>query len=190
MKNVFILSFALIGTAVLLFGFRSDDVPSIDPEDVPGIIEMSAETQSVTKLYFDKWIFNEFVVPEGNPEQIKAEVMIDTRSLNADWKDLVKSIKKKEDYFYVKKFPTAQVMVDGATDNGDGTYTSEAEVTIKEITHTVPLTFTLSGEGPYELVGDGEIKRKKFDFTGGGPKWTVPVHFEATIDKEVSSEEG
>lgn len=181
MKNLFVLSFAALGTALLLFAFTSDPGPSIAPGEVPGTIEMTAKTQGETKLYFDKWQFESFDLKKGQVEKIKAEVLIDTRSLSSEWTDLVKSIKKKQDYFYVKKFPTAKVKVNGAEATEEGLWSTEAKVTIKDETHTVPLTFSISEETPYHIVGDAVIQRKKFGFTGKGPKWEVPVHFDATV---------
>ena len=184
MKNFFVLCFAALGTALLLFAFTNDPGPSIAPGEVPGTIEMTAKTQGETKLYFDKWQFESFSLKKGAVEKIKADVLIDTRSLSSEWTDLVKSIKKKPDYFYVKKFPTARVKVNGAQATEDGKWMTEAKVTIKDQTHLVPLTFTISEEAPYDIVGDAVILRKKFDFTGDGPKWEVPVHFEATVPEE------
>ncbi len=102
-------------------------------------------------------------------------------SITCDWKDLEKNLHKKKDYFHSKKFNTAQLTIDGAKAQADGSYLANAELSLKGVSRTVPLSFTLTGEGPYELEASATIERRKFRFTGNGPKDEVPVMVKATL---------
>ncbi|MEM1120724.1 MAG: YceI family protein, partial [Bacteroidota bacterium] len=102
-------------------------------------------------------------------------------SLTTDWKDLESNIRKKKDYFYVKKFPKATIEIDGATPTADGQYTTEAMLNLKGIRKPVTLTFTITDQAPYRVVGQGVIERKIFNFKGKGPKWEVPVNFDVVL---------
>ena len=123
-------------------------------------------------------------MPEEDITQIQLSVSINTSSLQTEWKDLEKSIRKKDDYFYVKKFPEATVVINGAEKMEDGSYQTDAQLTLKGVTKTVPLQFTLSTEKPYTVIGSGVVKRRKFKFTGDGPKDEVPVNFEINLPTE------
>ncbi|MEL7144991.1 MAG: YceI family protein [Bacteroidota bacterium] len=113
------------------------------------------------------------------------EILIDCKSLHHDWEDLKKSIKKKKDYFYVSKFPTATASVQGAEKMEDGSYGATMVLSLKGITKEVPITFTVTGNGtetdPYKVTGAGELNRRKFNFKGKGPKNEVPLRFEIVL---------
>jgi|GEM_PF-1453212 len=181
MKQFTFITTALLASAIFFFAFSPSPKLRIDPEDVPGEISAIGDAGSPQKFTFERWTFTEASMAEDKVENLALEAEIDCTSLQCDWKDLLKSVKKKKDYFYISEYPTAKVVVNGAEAQKDGTYLTEAEVTIKKYTRTVPLTFTITKEKPYQVVGDGILKRKKFGFTGGGPKAQVPVHFEATL---------
>lgn len=182
-QNLILPALALCFSTIFLFAFHTP--PQIKHYgETPGRIEFIGDAGSPNLMYFETWAFTAFEMPDGAVENIQLEAEIDIKSIQGDWKDLVKSIKKKKDYFHASKFPTATVKIDGAVANEDGTYTTEAELTLKGNTKVVPLTFTISEEAPYHVVGDGLIKRKKFGFSGGGPKWEVPVHFDAVLPVE------
>ena len=111
-------------------------------------------------------------------------MLIDCKSLSTNWKDLEKNVRKKKDYFYVKKFPTAKVIVKGAKRVSDLEYATDMELTLKGITKTVPIVFSVDPSNHLKISGSGEINRRKFKFTGGGPKNEVPLSFEITLPSE------
>ena len=148
-----------------------DDTPP------PGKIEVVSGENVFT---FNNWSFTSFSVPDGNIEMINAVVEINTTSLTCDWKDLQANIRKKKDYFYVKKFPTAKIMVNGATIMEDGSYETEAMLTLKKYTNPVKLNFKVINEDPLTIEGTGEMKRQSWGFTGGGPADIVPISFTFT----------
>ncbi len=181
MKKIILPLFAAVGTVVFFLAFKPAPQANLFKGEAPGRIEAIGNAGSDNIFTFEKWTFTKAKMKDDMVENIKLEAVIDCKSLTCDWKDLEKSIKKKKDYFNVSDFPTATVVIDGAEDQGDGQWLTNAQVTIKEITREVPLTFTISDEKPYQVQGTGELKRRKFDFKGGGPKNEVPVSFEATL---------
>ncbi len=164
---------------LLFFAFTSIERATIG--DTPGTLQAIGNAGSDQVFTFNKWKFTKAMMPEDKVENIQVEVEINTSSLSCDWKDLEKSVKKKKDYFYVKKFPKATVKIDGAKALKNGTYTTDAILTLKGISKTVKLDFSISDSKPYTVKGSGVIKRKKFNFTGGGPKNEVPINFEAVL---------
>jgi len=133
---------------------------------------------------FEKWEFTKAEMPDDKVENIALSIAINTSSLTCDWKDLQKNIRKKKDYFYAKKFPTATVEIKGAEPIGNGQYKTQALLTLKNNTKPVELTFTISDSKPYQVKGEGMIIRQDFGFTGGGPEDEVPISFDVTLPFE------
>ncbi len=146
--------------------------------DTPGTIEFIGEAGSPNLMTFARWQFTHAALPEGNVEAIEVDLEINTSSLQSSWKDLQKSLKKKKDYFYVKKFPKAIISIKGAEKQEDGSYLTQAQLTLKGITQEVPLSFTIDGN---HVIGSGVIMRREFNFTGDGPKDEVPVSFDVYL---------
>lgn len=153
-------------------------------EDAPGKIEFIGDAGSPNVFVFRKWAIDDVQVPEGDLEKVKINLTIQTGSLETQWKDLEKNIRKKKDYFYAKKFPRASVSIDGAKRMEDGSYSAEAILSLKGVTRPVNISFTASETAPYQIKGSGIITRQKFKFTGSGPKDEVPVNFEITLPSE------
>ncbi|MEM8523143.1 MAG: YceI family protein [Bacteroidota bacterium] len=175
MKNLGIIFFILT-LALLSFTFTQIEVEEVG--NSPGIIQAIGDAGSPQVFTFQKWEFSKAEMPENKIENIQLEIEINTSSLTCDWKDLQKSIRKKKDYFYVKKFPKAIVKIDGAEAAEDGKYKTQAMLTLKKYTKPVELIFTVEGK---EVKGEGVITRQDFGFTGGGPKDEVPISFEVTL---------
>lgn len=150
----------------------------------PGQIEFIGDAGSPNVFVFRKWAIDEVRIPDGNLEKVQVALTIQTGSLETQWKDLEKNIRKKKDYFYIKKFPRATVTIDGAQKMADGSYTSTAMLTLKGVTKPVQLRFTASDTAPYLIKGSGTVIRQKFKFNDGGPKDEVPVNFELTLPTE------
>ena len=123
-------------------------------------------------------------MPDGKIELISAIAEINTTSLTCDWKDLQKNVRKKKDYFYIKKFPIAKVEVKGAKLLADGSYETEAMLTLKKYTKPVMLNFKVTSMDPLTIEGTGTMKRQTWGFTGGGPKDIVPINFSFTQPAE------
>jgi len=151
-------------------------------ETTPGTIEFIGEAGSPNTFIFRKWEFTKAEVPNGDFEKVMVEVDINTSSMQTKWKDLEKSLKKKKDYFYVKKFPSAVIKINGAKKQADGSYITQAALTLKGKTNMVPLTFTVDGNN--QIKGKGMLNRRDFKFTGDGPKDEVPITFDVTLPIE------
>lgn len=149
--------------------------------ETPGEIHFVGDAGSPTDFIFEKWDFTKVQIPEGRIEDMMIELQINTSSIRSDWKELEKSIRKKKDYFYVKKFPTATVAIKGAEKMEDGRYRTTARLSLKGVTKPVELTFTISEEPPYRVQGEGVIQRREFKFTGGGPRDEVPIRFDVVL---------
>ena len=172
-------------TSTLLIGLFAwllfDQVEMASTKDTPGTIEFVGDAGSPNVFTFERWQFTKVEMPDDKVENIQVELEINTSSLSTGWKELESNIRRKKDYFYVKKFPKATVVIDGAQRLADGRYTTEAMLTLKGISKSVKLTFSISETAPYVVKGEGEIVRADFKFTGNGPKPIVPVSFEATL---------
>ncbi|MEM7103023.1 MAG: YceI family protein [Bacteroidota bacterium] len=190
MKNFNMLLIVLIavisfqcGTTKSTTKSESDNIfdkPFVGNE-TPGTLTATGDAGSPNVFTFNKWGFTEVRIPEGNVEKIYAEILIYTGSATTGYKELEKNILKKKDYFYVDMFPKASVVIDGATANADGSYTTEAELTLKGISNPITLNFTISDSKPYKVEGEGVIIRQNWGFTGGGPKNEVPVSLDAEL---------
>jgi polyisoprenoid-binding protein YceI len=177
------LFFSLSGCVLLvlaLFSFTTNDAYFHEGE-TPGTLTAIGDAGSPNVFTFERWHFSSIEMPDNDPSQIKAVIEIDISSAVCDWKDLEASIKKKKDYFFVRKFPSATVSIDGATLQEDGRYQTEALLNLKGIEKVVTLDFSITEEAPYTVIGEGVIMRREFNFKGDGPKEEVPIAFEAVL---------
>ena len=176
MKNIIIL-FALL-SALLIANIQSPYV--YFPAETPGTLSFIGNAGSDQEFTVERWKFTR-VNHADNPEMIEVEAELDITSINCGWKDLLNGVRDKKDYFYVQKFKTASVKIEGASLNEDGSYSTHAALTLKGKTKKVPMTFTISKEPPYHIEAEGVVLRRKFGFTGGGPKNEVPVRVSADL---------
>ena len=178
-----LLVFSLFLAACITWAFHDPYAFELE-EEPPGVINVTGVAGGPRVFEFTKWQINKLQWEQGNFESITIEVVIDCKSLTHEWKDLEKNIKKKKDYFYVKKFPTAVATVNGASKNDDGSYSAMMELSLKGVTKEVPITFEVTSTAPYKVVGKGELNRQNFKFNGGGPEDQVPLNFEITLPQE------
>jgi len=170
---------SLLTISLLIMGGLSSAFVGYETNaETPGTIEFIGDAGSPNVMTFARWEFTHAAIPDGDIEAIKVELAINTSSLQASWKDLQKSLKKKKDYFYIKKFPTASIRIEGAKKQEDGRYLTDALLTLKGITQAVPLTFSIEGN---HVIGEGVVMRREFNFTGDGPKDEVPVSFDVYL---------
>jgi len=169
-----IFSKLIVATAII-FTLLYAASPVIEfPPEVPGTITFIGNAGGDNTFTVDKWKFDQ-VTNLGDPTNIQVKATLDMTSITTGWKDLETNLHKKKDYFHSKKFTTAQVLIDGATLQADSTYLAEATLSLKGVSREVPITFTISGAGPFDLKAEATINRRQFRFTGKGPKDEVPV---------------
>ncbi|WP_156753739.1 YceI family protein [Actinokineospora pegani] len=100
---------------------------------------------------------------------------------------------KTADFFEVEKYPTMTYQATGVRADGDK-YVLDGELTLKDVTRTVPLTFEFNGFGGdayggtrIGAEGKAHINRKDFNVNFGGVQNNVVVvgdKVEITIDIE------
>ena len=173
-KQLIILSLSLFSCSV----FFSSFVGVANYSETPGLLQVIGDAGSPNIFTFKKWAFTRAEMPEGKIENLQLEIEINTGSLSTDWKELESNVKKKKDYFYIKKFPKATVKIEGVKALEDGQFTTEAVLTLKGITKPISLTFTLDGN---KVKGEGSLNRRDFKFTGNGPKDEVPIIFDVEL---------
>ncbi|MEM9260022.1 MAG: YceI family protein [Bacteroidota bacterium] len=151
------------------------------PTEAPGTITFIGNAGSDNTFTVNRWKFDQ-LENLVDPTNIKVAATLDMTSITTGWKDLEKNLHKKKEYFNSKKFNTAQVKIEGATLQEDGSYLAEALLSLKGVQRAVPITFTLTGSGPYQLEAKATVMRRKFKFTGNGPKDEVPVMVSAALE--------
>lgn len=151
---------------------------------MPGEITFIGTAGGPNVFTVKNWEYIKAEVPDGNMENIEVEIELDMTSIDTPWKDMLKSVKKKAAYFYVKKYPTASIKVSGAELVEGKTYKTNAMVQLKNIEKPVELTFTAKKKGKaYVIEGSGMIMRRDFKFNGDGPEEEVPVKFAISVSK-------
>src|SRR5690606_32155072 len=89
---------------------------------------------------------------------------INTTDLEGDRKNRLDGHLKNEDFFAVEKFPTSSLVFKKITSKKDGSYTVQADLTIKNITH--PVTFDMVVKGN-EATANLKFDRTKYDIKYG-----------------------
>lgn len=94
---------------------------------------------------FDKWSAAIAYDP-ANPEAVEASVSVETGSANTG-EQLYDSTISQTEWFDVGQFPSATVTVSGAEIGQDGSFTSNATLSIKGVDVPVAIDYTLSEDG-------------------------------------------
>lgn len=153
-----------------------------DVSNTPGSITFTTDAGSTSNFTIRKWKFLQCDIQEDAIEKLKVEAELDMSSLDCTWRELEKNVKKKTDYFYIKKFPTAKLRVDGAKKIGENQYSTVATLTLRDIVRPVTLVFNTGKDGNSLIIkGEGTVNRRDHEFTGDGPKDLVPVSFEFAV---------
>jgi len=141
---------------------------------------------------FHRWRFQRVEIDRQHPEQSVVEVEIDVASIDT-------GIEKRDDhlrsadFFDVERFPTATVLVDGVTADGDSEsghprYRASFHVRIRDVEKTIEGHFELVDLSPPRVEGDLVLNR--VDFGVGVPYhwWSpvsirsdVPIHFSTPL---------
>ncbi len=167
---------------VALATFLSSFVGIYDAANNPGSITFTTDAGAKSDFKVGRWKFNQCDIKEDAIEKLQVEAELDMSSLDCSWRELEKSVKKKTDYFYIKKFPKATLRVNGATKVKDNEYSAVATLTLRDIARPVTLTFNTSKEDKtLKIKGIGTVNRRDHEFTGDGPKDLVPVSFEFEV---------
>jgi polyisoprenoid-binding protein YceI len=139
---------------------------------------------------FDGWV-------EGDSDDLASatgEVTIDVHSIstNVDQRD---AHLKSADFFEAETYPTITYRFKGVEKTGEDTYRVNGDLTVKNVTRTVPLEVTYGGEAPDPMGGKrrvgisatGQLNRKDFGLNWDGLAGTIPL-VGNTIKLEIEAE--
>ncbi len=138
----------------------------------------------------------DYCVPGGaGPAQGSIEVTVDLASADSDNADRDQTLKGPE-FFAVDRHPRAEWRSTAIEQAGSG-YRADGELTLKAITRSQPIRFTLSSDGAdlmargeFTLAGTAEVDRQRFDIGTGDfadPEFVrnrVDVEFEVRLIAE------
>jgi polyisoprenoid-binding protein YceI len=146
---------------------------NIDP--VHSEVGFSARHMMVSKVRGRFTKFSGQIVTGADPIESAAHAEIDLASIttgNDQRDDHIRSA----DFFEVETYPTMTYHSTGVRPDGDGGYILDGELTLKDVTKSVPLTLELNGFGPDPFGGTragftatGEINRKDFNVNFSAP---------------------
>ncbi|MFT5696909.1 MAG: polyisoprenoid-binding protein YceI [Myxococcota bacterium] len=175
------------GLAVLLAQASIAEVPS------SGHINFVAKNFIATANgTFHDWKVVELNLPEGDFAKASVVVEVDVASLDTDNERRDDHL-RNPDFFEVERWPTAMARVRGVEQRSGQQFGAEFELTIRDVTKTVPGNFELKCTPPLRVTGALAIDR--MDFGIGEPKtWNpmsitdvVPVTFEMELSEELSA---
>ena len=145
---------------------------NIDP--VHSEVGFSARHMMVSKVRGRFTTFSGQIVTGADPLSSTVSAEIDLASIttgNDQRDDHIRSA----DFFEVETYPTMTYRSTGVRADGDG-YVLDGELTLKNVTKSVPLTLELNGFGPDPYGGTragftatGEINRKDFNVNFNAP---------------------
>lgn len=141
---------------------------------------------------FHDWKVVELNLPDGDFSKASAVIEVDVASLDTDNKRRDDHL-RNPDFFEVERWPTATARVRGVKQRSAQQFDAEFELTIRDVTKTVPGEFELECTEPLRVTGALAIDRR--DFGVGEPKtWNpmsitdvVPVSFEMELGEELSA---
>jgi polyisoprenoid-binding protein YceI len=176
MKKISILCVVAVATFLCSFvGIRN-------AAENPGTITFITDAGMTSTFTVGNWSFSKCEIKADAVEKLQIEAEMDMSSIDCSWKELETSVKKKKDYFYIKKFPKAMLSINGATKIKDNEYTCAATLKLRDISKPITLSFTTSSSDKGLMIkGTGTVNRKDHEFTGDGPKDLVPVSFEFLV---------
>lgn len=99
-------------------------------------------------------------------DKSKAEVNVKTGSVDAGYDEVITTL-QEQDWFHVDNFPTATFTSISFTKQEDGTYISDATLTIKEQTVPLTLNFSLDEFTDSRAIISGTTTIKRTDFNVG-----------------------
>ena len=110
---------------------------------------------------------------EFDPDKLEEShvcVVIDMNSVNAEFEDLVLTLKSPE-WFDVEKFPTATFESTKFTKTEKGDYHCEGNLTIRDRTLPITIDFELKKYTSKDTVVEGLTTIKRSDFGVGQGEW-------------------
>ena len=134
----------------------------------------------------------------GDPANLdqggKVEVTVDVASIDTRTEDRDNHL-RSADFFDVERFPEMRFASREIKKNGEGRYTVEGDLTIRDVTRPVKLDVTYEGSGKDPWGGErvafsatGRINRKDFGLTWNAPLETGGVLVGEEVDLAIEVE--
>ena len=125
--------------------------------------------------------FSGTIVAAENPLESSVDIEVDLNSITTNQEQRDGHL-RSADFFEVEKYPTMTYKASGARQDGDK-FILDGELTLKDVTKVVPLTFELNGIGENPLAGGtvagfsatATINRKDFNVNFDGVKNGIAV---------------
>ncbi|MHB8452772.1 MAG: YceI family protein [Mycobacteriales bacterium] len=172
---------------------------TIDP--VHSDISFTVRHMMVSKVRGRFATFEGKITTSPNPLESSAEITVDLSSIDTGNEQRDNHL-RSADFFSAEDHPKMTFRTTGVRQDGDG-YVVDGELTLKEVTRTVPLIVEVNGFGPDAyggtragFTGKGELNRKDFGVNwnaaieGGGvvigDKITILLEVEAVLDAAAS----
>lgn len=97
-------------------------------------------------------------------------IVVDTDSVSTSYADIAITI-KTSDWLDAKYFPQATFDANHFTKTGDNTYQTNGKLTIRDKTHTIPVTFVAKNSAPNKVQIKGRAILKRTQFGVGKGEW-------------------
>ncbi|MEZ5452578.1 MAG: YceI family protein [Thiothrix sp.] len=142
-----LLATSLLATGLLAGNSVYAEDYTIDTEGMHAFVQFRIQHLGYSWLYgrFDKFSGN-FSYDEAKPEEAKAEVTIDTTSVNSNHAERDKHL-RSEDFLDVEKFPEAKFVSTKFTPGADGAGKLEGDLTLHGVTKPITLDVKQIGAG-------------------------------------------
>lgn len=130
----------------------------------------------------------DIIVDPNDYKQSKIDIIVDIGSLSASYADLVTTL-VAPDWFDAKLFPKAEFKADNFEKTGENNYLAHGNLTIRD--KTVPVTLTFTTEQPSAnkgiVTGSTTLKRSAFGVGQGDWASTDEIKDEVTVNFKVSA---
>jgi polyisoprenoid-binding protein YceI len=155
--------------------------------------EYLAEAQSGNRLTFNaeqqgaefQGRFEKFsarlVIDVDQPDSNCLEATIDLNSVNTEYQERDDYL-RGEEWFNVAKWPTAKFITRSLKAVGEGRYLADAELTLRDVTHPVPMEFSFDGQ---HFSGRAKLDRRVFGVGQGMWEDERMVGAEVTVDVDI-----
>ncbi|EIJ35384.1 YceI family protein [Thiothrix nivea] len=142
-----LLATSLLATGLLTGNSVYAEDYAIDTEGMHAFVQFRIQHLGYSWLYgrFDKFSGN-FSYDEAKPEEAKAEVAIDTTSINSNHAERDKHL-RSEDFLDVEKFPEAKFVSTKFIPGADGAGKLEGDLTLHGVTKPITLDVKQIGAG-------------------------------------------
>ncbi len=112
----------------------------------------------------------------NDPSTVRGRVEIDTSSIDTGNETRDEHL-RSADFFDVERYPTMTFVPKSVVPSGDGEYTVVGDLTIKDVTREITLSYEHGGvlTDPYGNVKVGGSLRGTINRTDWGLKWNVPL---------------